>query len=122
MGNKQKVELSPRLKLGIGLSQRINFWQYGSATLLILSGILALRAGYMVFTHSSDTAAAPKPQVLGASDTKTVTFIDYTVTKGDTLFNISQKYNVSWSVVATINNLEPPFNLKSGQKLKIPQN
>ena len=67
------------------------------------------------------------PQILGASDTKppdgqgSVQFTAYTVQKGDTLFNISQKFNISWTTMATLNNLKSPFYLKPGQTLKVPK-
>lgn len=67
------------------------------------------------------------PAVLGASDVKQpaaqndMQFISYTVAKGDTLFNISQKFNISWTTLATLNNLKSPFYLKPGQTLKVPK-
>jgi hypothetical protein len=61
------------------------------------------------------------PQVLGASDEQNgnanLQFIDYKVQKGDTLFNLSQKYNISWTTLATLNNLESPFTLNRPGKL-----
>jgi LysM repeat protein len=48
-------------------------------------------------------------------------FTEYTVKSGDTLFNISQEYNISWSAIAEINSLSEPYILHAGQSLKIPQ-
>ena len=48
-------------------------------------------------------------------------FTLYTVKQGDTLFNISQQYNIKWDLIAQINNLTEPYLLKIGQQLKIPQ-
>jgi LysM repeat protein len=48
-------------------------------------------------------------------------FTQYTVKNGDTLFNISQQYNVRWDLIAQINNLSAPYLLHAGQTLKIPQ-
>src|SRR3989344_4759848 len=48
-------------------------------------------------------------------------FSEYTVKQGDTLFNISQQYNIKWDLIAQINNLTEPYLLKIGQQLKIPQ-
>jgi LysM repeat protein len=65
--------------------------------------------------------------VLGASDARQPTnpsqiqFISYTVQKGDTLFDISQKFGISWNTLATLNNLKSPFYLKPGQTLQIPK-
>jgi LysM repeat protein len=65
------------------------------------------------------------PQVLGATDIKKdinlIEFAEYKVQKGDTLFNISQKYNINWATLATLNNLKSPFVLKPGQIIKIPK-
>lgn len=43
-----------------------------------------------------------------------------TVKKGDTLLRIALKYDMSLREVATINNIEPPYNVYVGQKIKIP--
>jgi LysM repeat protein len=48
-------------------------------------------------------------------------FTSYTVKSGDTLFNISQSYNVKWDLIAQFNNLSEPYVLHAGQELKIPQ-
>ena len=48
-------------------------------------------------------------------------FSQYTVKTGDTLFNISQQYNIKWDLIAQINNLSEPYLLHAGQTLKIPQ-
>lgn len=44
----------------------------------------------------------------------------YEIKRGDTLFNVSQKYGISWQTLAEINNLREPYVLKIGQKLKTP--
>ncbi len=41
----------------------------------------------------------------------------YVVQKGDTLYSIARKNNQSVSFLAGVNNLEPPYNLKVGQKI-----
>lgn len=43
-----------------------------------------------------------------------------TVKKGDTLLRIALKYDMSLREVSTINNIEPPYNVYIGQKIKIP--
>lgn len=48
-------------------------------------------------------------------------FTSYSVKQGDTLFNISQQYNVRWDLIAQMNGLTEPYMLKPGQSLKIPQ-
>jgi LysM repeat protein len=61
------------------------------------------------------TTQAPSPAP------ETPQFTEYTVKNGDTLFNISQKYNVRWDSISQINNLSEPYVLHAGQTLKIPQ-
>lgn len=120
---KNKVKLSPRLQLGVGRQSKTgNFLKYLSFVFLVLSSVLAIRAGYMVFHHSSDVNSQ-KGQVLGATDTPTTSggFMDYKVQKGQTLFTISQEFNIDWTTLATINNLKPPFPLKPGDILKVPK-
>lgn len=41
----------------------------------------------------------------------------YVVQKGDTLYSIAKKNNQSVAVLASVNNLEPPYNVIVGQKL-----
>ena len=73
-------------------------------------------------------------QVLGATTTPSLEptpapisapltsgFTQYTVKSGDTLFNISQEYNIRWDLIAQVNNLSEPYVLHAGQQLQIPQ-
>lgn len=83
------------------------------------------------FTQTVDLASTvntdqPKA-VLGASTEATQSvdntsdFTSYVVKNGDTLFNISQQYNIKWDLIASVNNLAEPYVLHAGQTLKIPQ-
>jgi murein DD-endopeptidase MepM/ murein hydrolase activator NlpD len=49
-------------------------------------------------------------------------FISYKVTKGDSLWSISQKYNVSLDLILSYNNIKEKDILFLGQIIKIPQN
>ena len=120
--SKNKVHLSPQLKLGVGRGYSKNkILKYSGFAFLFISLLLIVITGNTIIKHSShSTQTSPNPKVLGATDTTTNPFFDYTVVKGDTVFNIAQKYNINWSTLATINNLASPFTLKSGQVLKIP--
>jgi LysM repeat protein len=76
----------------------------------------------------SETSAAltDQKQVLGATTNEPQPatdpqFTQYIVKNGDTLFNISQKYNIRWDSIAQINSLSEPYVLHAGQSLKIPQ-
>jgi murein DD-endopeptidase MepM/ murein hydrolase activator NlpD len=44
------------------------------------------------------------------------------VIKGDTLYGIANYYNISAADIVKANNLEKPYNLKIGSRLKVPQN
>jgi len=48
------------------------------------------------------------------------TIITYTVVKGDTLWSISQRYDVNMSTIISTNNLKEISRLSIGQKLKLP--
>jgi len=122
----KKFDLSPRLKFGIGRGYSQNqMLKYGAGICLFTALLLTANAIRIIASRSNSPALAP--QVLGASDTRTendvpaVELIEYKVQKGDTLFDISQKYNIDWTTVVTLNNLQSPFTLKAGQIIKIPK-
>jgi len=48
------------------------------------------------------------------------TIVTYTVVKGDTLWSISQRYDVKMSSIISVNNLKEISQLSIGQKLKLP--
>ncbi len=58
-------------------------------------------------------------EILGQQE-KAPDFETYTVKKGDTLFNVSQQYQISWQTLAQFNHLESPYILRAGERLKIP--
>jgi hypothetical protein len=119
--SKNKVHLSPQLKLGVGRGySKNNILKYSGFVFLFVSLALAGWTVYTIVKHTDQTPNEANPQVLGASDKQSEPFINYTVQKGDTIFNIAQKYNINWTTLATINNLASPFTLKVGQTLKIP--
>ncbi len=128
---RKKIELCPRLKLGVGRNRGQNqLLKIGAVICLTLALGLTLNAVRLVFGSKqvqNQALNSAVPQVLGASDVKTETttpqaqFMEYKVSKGDTLFNVSQKFNISWTTLATLNNLQSPFTLKPGQTIKIPK-
>ncbi len=84
------------------------------------------------FTQTANLAStlnsSSDQQVLGASTQPAAIppasndqYTSYIVKAGDTLFNISQKYNIKWDLIAQVNNLTEPYVLHAGQNLKIPQ-
>lgn len=58
--------------------------------------------------------SAEKPRV---KDTKTK---NITVGRGDTLYSVSRRYAIPVNDLAVMNNLQPPFDLKLGQVLRVP--
>jgi LysM repeat protein len=125
----KKFELSPRLKLGVGRGYSQNqILKFAAIICLTLAIGLSFNAVRLMFSAKNQASQdLNSPAVLGASDVKQpaaqndMQFISYTVAKGDTLFNISQKFNISWTTLATLNNLKSPFYLKPGQTLKVPK-
>jgi hypothetical protein len=126
---KKKFELSPRLKLGVGRARSQNKILKLASVLCL---VLAVGLGFYAFRlalkeKGTQVLDAATPQVLGASDIKSdsaadqVKFIEYKIQKGDTLFNVSQKFNISWTTLSTLNDLKSPFTLKPGQIIKIPK-
>ncbi|HVY68055.1 MAG TPA: LysM peptidoglycan-binding domain-containing protein [Patescibacteria group bacterium] len=128
-GQHKKFELSPRLKLGVGRTYSQN-QILKVAAFICLALAVGLAANAVRLLAGKGAPPQNNPQVLGASDIKpqasstapnSIELIDYTVVKGDTLFNISQKFNISWTTLATLNNLKSPFYLKPGQIIKVPK-
>lgn len=46
----------------------------------------------------------------------------HTIAKGDTLYNVSKRYDVPLRDIIETNNLKPPYNLALGQNITIPNN
>ena len=78
----------------------------------------------------SPTPVEELPPAQGAmadGDTTTITISTavedtHTVTAGDTLYDIADRYGVSWDQVAEANGLSAPNQIYAGQVLKIPAN
>ncbi|MFA5991427.1 MAG: LysM domain-containing protein [Candidatus Doudnabacteria bacterium] len=125
--HNKKFELSPRLKLGVGRGYTQNQILKTAAIVCLVFALGLSFNAVNLMVKSQPSAKTAEPQVLGASDTKNidqdnaVQFTSYAVQKGDTLFNIAQKFNISWTTLATLNNLKSPFYLKPGQTLKVPK-
>jgi LysM repeat protein len=125
----QKFELSQRLKLGVGRGYSQNqILKLSAIVCLILALILTVNAVRLVSKGKQQASTDPaSPQVLGESDTRNASdiesmqFTNYIVVKGDTLFNIAQKFNISWTTLATLNNIKSSSFLKPGQTLKVPK-
>jgi LysM repeat protein len=66
-------------------------------------------------SFASSTSFAGDTQVCA-----TVSCTTYTVSSGDSLFTIGQKYNVSASEIAAVNGIQPPYYIYVGETLLIP--
>jgi LysM repeat protein len=129
-----KPHLSPELRAQITPHTRtdVRFTIAGVFFLLISAGLAfnlwPKNSGDIATVNNKSTLSLPQTekQILGAATIEQETqvetqFTQYTVKNGDTLFNISQKYNIRWDSIAQINNLSEPYVLQIGQSLKIPQ-
>ncbi|MDB4939862.1 MAG: hypothetical protein JWO40_287 [Candidatus Doudnabacteria bacterium] len=128
---KTKFKLSQNLKLGIqGPSSQGTFFKVGGVFFLLFSLFLVKNIYQSLNSNSvitpSSSVQTTQPKVLGAFDQQTPknsatapVASNYTVQKGDTLFNIAQSQNVNWVVIATLNDLKAPYNLKPGTVLKL---
>src|SRR6185436_2934448 len=132
-----KPHLSPELRAQITPHSKrdVRLTLAGVFFLLISLGLVynlwPKKDSAQVNNKSTLTNIQSNKQVLGATTqnptptpppaTSDPQFTQYTVKNGDTLFNISQKYNVRWDSIAQINNLAEPYVLHAGQNLKIPQ-
>lgn len=120
--NQKRIKLSRQLTWSVGRGQNANafFWAIGIGCLLIAAFCIS-RTNTLLRNQAN-----ANPQVLGAStDTPNpstdISFTDYKVAKGETLFTISQKFNLPTETLAQLNDIRPPFNIKAGQTIKIPQ-
>lgn len=115
---KNKVQLSPKLKLGVGRAySQSQLFKYSGVIFLVISAALVLNTVRYFYKDSSQSNNAP--QVLG--DQNQVEFVDYKVAAGDTIFNIADKHKIDWTTLVTLNNLNPAVKLKVGQVLKVPK-
>ncbi len=61
------------------------------------------------------TDVSTKPRTVNISETV------HTVGRGETLYSISRQYDVPIMPIIVINGLEPPYALKTGQQVRIPE-
>ncbi len=121
-----RAQITPHTRRDIRLATAGIFFLVGS---IILTVNLWPKKDTSISNNKTTAAIIQQKEVLGAATMVTTPapspakpdFTQYTVKAGDTLFNISQQYNVRWDSIAQINNLNEPYILHSGQVLKIPQ-
>ena len=49
-----------------------------------------------------------------------LTWVNYKVTDGESITKIAKRYNVSWKKLAKVNDIKPPYQLSSGDTIKVP--
>jgi len=86
------------------------WWDGGPAT--PNSGVYAVPMAPPGRGYSDNSPAAPS-RSSNSSGT-------YTVKGGDTVYSISRKYNVPLRSLIEANNLQPPYGIRTGQRLTIP--
>ena len=122
--NKSRVRLGPHLWAENSRSLRPNKKNYskiiGFIVLLVIA-VLGIRA--LGGSSSPEVSSLPEEQsVLGAQDLN----IDpneeyvYEVQEDDSLFSISERFQVNWEEIVELNNLFEPYLLRPGQEIKLP--
>ena len=106
---KQKIHLSPRLADSIG--QR-TLPEKTTGERIIIASVLIILALVILNTKSSKNG-----EILGVQNAKPV---NYRVKEGDTLTELSARYNVYWMTIVEENELTAPYELLPGQTLRIP--
>lgn len=121
-----RAQITPSKRRDVKLTAAGVFFLAASVLLTVNLWPKTNSAGVIVNNNPTSAIAQSDKQVLGAATSEQPSqpepqFTEYTVKNGDTLFNISQKYNVRWDSIAQINNLSEPYVLHAGQIVRIPQ-
>ena len=70
---------------------------------------------------SEPSAVLTETAIAQATATPALTYIEYTVEKGDILYTIAIKYNVTIEDILAINQIPNPSSLSVGQVIRIPK-
>lgn len=122
---KTKIRLSRQLRAQTTPYPEAERWVKRSLILIIFFLVLGI---YFFGKEEDDRQSQPqtlpagRQEILGEQESSPPQYLTYEVKKGDTLFNIAQRYEISWQTLAEINGLNEPYLLKIGQKIKIPRN
>jgi LysM repeat protein len=79
------------------------------------------------YAHRSPRSSGTLPDtqsVLGVQkeDATPNNYYYYDAQPGDSLFSISEKFQINWETVVQLNSLKEPFTVSTGQKIRLPAN
>lgn len=120
---KSKIRLSRYLYSQTTPYPQARSWLKWGALMTV---IVFLGFGIYLFARPSGEKAAHRTtlpsgeqvkQILGEQE---IQYTTYEIKRGDTLFNLSQRYGISWQALAELNSLKEPYILRIGQKIKVP--
>jgi len=120
---KNRIHLSRSLRAQTTPYPNAHRWLRRGLILVALVLVVGIYAIARPGKAPESEAPAENKQILGDQETEDNTpteYATYRVKGGDTLFNLSQKYGVSWQTLAELNGLQEPYVLKIGQQLKVP--
>lgn len=95
--------------------------QWSLLVVCLLSGVIAL----VLARNDSKESAIPVETTTTSTvpPTTTTTYVDpvyYTVQSGDTLFNISKRFNLDMLQLMQLNGISNPDHVEVGQNLQLP--
>ncbi|MBU0859165.1 MAG: LysM peptidoglycan-binding domain-containing protein, partial [Alphaproteobacteria bacterium] len=92
----------------------------GGARKILLAGVPLLCALLMTGCVTDLWSQSPAPVVTYGAESGVGSAGAHTVGTGDTLWNISNRYNLAMQDLVHANNLRAPYALKAGQRLLLP--
>lgn len=122
MINRSRVRLGPHLIAQTTSNPNPKYPKYFKFSGIVVLAILVM-LGIRVYEGKNEREASSLPDtqsVLGAQENQKGGYYVYEAQKGDTLFSLSQKFQVGWEDLVSLNSLKEPFTLDPGQELKIP--
>lgn len=126
---KTRLRLGPRLIAQTHRNPHLQVHRYTylkvAAVLLFLASGFLLVKRFLPYGSVATTGSLPKKEaVLGAQkeDIQPAPYYQYTAQTPDSLFSISEKFQISWETIVSLNGLKEPFALTPGQQLKLPLN
>ncbi|TSA45723.1 LysM peptidoglycan-binding domain-containing protein [bacterium] len=121
MLQKSKIRLSRSLHAQTTPYPEVGRWiRRGFFIFIILVGVGIYAITRPHGQKSPQTATTPDTKQILGEQQQEPQYQTYEIKKGDTLFNLSNRFSVPWRTIADVNHLQSPYILKIGQKIKIP--